>query len=172
MEVLQVSEELEWMTGLFRSLQPKRVLEIGVYQGGTLRAWMENAPADAHFVAVDIDIRNCVEWTHWLHGLQTLRPVKGSSQDLHVRRVIAANSPYDWVFIDGDHHLEAVAADVELVLPLIRPGGVLALHDIANLGHEGPAEVLADLATEGYDTVQFVADSEVDDPHGVGVVYL
>ncbi len=89
-----------------------------------------------------------------------------------MKRRIRSRAPFDWAFIDGDHHLEAVESDVELVLPLIRPGGMLVLHDIANLGHEGPAEVLARLTDEGYDTTVFVAGTESDEPHGVGVVYL
>ena len=36
---------------------------------------------------------------------------------------------FDFVFLDGDHFYEAVKADVEAWLPLIRPGGVLAGHD-------------------------------------------
>jgi predicted O-methyltransferase YrrM len=36
---------------------------------------------------------------------------------------------FDLAFIDGDHAYEAVLADVKGVLPLLRPGGVLACHD-------------------------------------------
>ncbi len=171
-EVLQVQAELDWMTDLFVSREPKRVLEIGVYHGGTLKVWIEHAPANAHFVAVDLDLQYVFDNGLGLHGLQTLRPVKGSSQDERVQRVIRANGPYDWAFIDGDHHLEAVESDVELVVPLIRAGGVLVLHDIVNLGHPGPAEVLERLFDEGYGITQFVADTTVDDPHGFGVVHL
>jgi len=35
------------------------------------------------------------------------------------------------VFIDGDHTYDGVKADFEMYSPLGRPGGVIALHDIA-----------------------------------------
>lgn len=35
----------------------------------------------------------------------------------------------DLVFIDGDHSYEAVQEDIEVWLPCIRPGGVIAGHD-------------------------------------------
>ncbi len=169
-EVLQVQAELDWMVDLFRELEPRRVLEIGVHEGGTLKAWMENAPDDTQFVAVDLEL-HMFEWTGWLHGLQILRPVKGSSQDDRVKRSIQRHGPFDWAFIDGDHHLEAVESDVELVLPLIRSGGVLVLHDIANLPHEGPAEVLERLKVD-YEVHTCIVDTDVDAPHGVGAVFL
>jgi predicted O-methyltransferase YrrM len=34
------------------------------------------------------------------------------------------------LFIDGDHSYEAVSADLRDWLPSLKPGGVLAMHDI------------------------------------------
>jgi predicted O-methyltransferase YrrM len=36
----------------------------------------------------------------------------------------------DLLFIDGDHHEEAVVADLRAWLPFLKPNGVLAMHDI------------------------------------------
>ena len=36
---------------------------------------------------------------------------------------------FDFVFIDGDHSYQGVAADWEAFTPLIRRGGIMALHD-------------------------------------------
>ena len=38
--------------------------------------------------------------------------------------------PCDLLFIDGDHHVDAVIADLRDWLPSLRPGGMLAMHDI------------------------------------------
>ncbi len=35
----------------------------------------------------------------------------------------------DLLFIDGDHHLDAVLADLRGWMPSLKPGGVLAMHD-------------------------------------------
>jgi hypothetical protein len=36
----------------------------------------------------------------------------------------------DWVYIDGDHHYNAVKADLELWYPKVRPGGLLTGDDL------------------------------------------
>jgi len=38
--------------------------------------------------------------------------------------------PCDLLFIDGDHHKAAVVADLQHWLPSLKPGGMLAMHDI------------------------------------------
>jgi len=40
----------------------------------------------------------------------------------------------DWVYLDGRHHYEAVLEDIQVWLPKIRKGGVMAGHDYS--GHE------------------------------------
>ena len=43
-----------------------------------------------------------------------------------------AGRPLDFLFIDGDHTYEGARLDYELYASLVRPGGLIALHDIAN----------------------------------------
>jgi predicted O-methyltransferase YrrM len=52
---------------------------------------------------------------------------RGRSVDIAKKE---APIPCDMLFIDGDHHLEAVIADLRDWLPSLRPGGLLAMHDI------------------------------------------
>lgn len=40
-----------------------------------------------------------------------------------------AEGELDWIYIDGDHHYESVRADLELYLPIIRPGGFVTGDD-------------------------------------------
>jgi hypothetical protein len=44
---------------------------------------------------------------------------------------------FDMVYIDGDHHYETVISDIELWLPKVREGGVLAGHDYGGRIHTG-----------------------------------
>jgi len=55
-------------------------------------------------------------------------------------------------FIDGDHAYEAVLADIKGVLPLLRPGGVLAVHDMGeDCCCPGVRQALGDLFPAGPD---------------------
>lgn len=52
---------------------------------------------------------------------------RGRSEDVAKKEAPIA---CDMLFIDGDHHVEAVIADLQHWLPSLKPGGLLAMHDI------------------------------------------
>lgn len=54
-------------------------------------------------------------------------PHRGLSVDVAKREGPIA---CDLLFVDGDHHLESVIADLRHWLPSLKPGGMLAMHDI------------------------------------------
>ena len=54
-------------------------------------------------------------------------PHHGYSADVHAHEAPLA---CDLLFIDGDHNYAAVKADLDLWLPSLKPGGILAMHDI------------------------------------------
>jgi cephalosporin hydroxylase len=64
---------------------------------------------------------------------QSIRLLEGDSHRPEtveaVRRALDGR-PADVLFVDGDHSPEGVRQDVELYGPLVRPGGLIALHDI------------------------------------------
>ena len=42
-----------------------------------------------------------------------------------------ADGSLDWIYIDGAHHFDAVAADLRLYAPKVKPGGLIIGHDYA-----------------------------------------
>ena len=58
-------------------------------------------------------------------------PHHGFSADAQARE---GGIACDLLFIDGDHSYPAVAADLRLWLPSLKPGGILAMHDIDSPG--------------------------------------
>lgn len=127
---LQVPAELEELRALYVKRAPRRVLEIGVWYGGTLRVWLEHAAEDPVVVAVDKHHPASEQYEQWAEiGRARLVTVTGDSRSHHVLKQVGEFAPYDWVFIDGDHSLRAVRADVANTLPLVASGGLLLLHD-------------------------------------------
>jgi predicted O-methyltransferase YrrM len=71
---------------------------------------------------------------------------------------------YDLVFIDADHSEPAVREDLRLVVPHVRPGGVIAFHDYGQPGtthfgqwHDwGVTEVVDEFAREVGNSIRVV----------------
>lgn len=177
MITLQVDAELAAATTMFRRVKPTRILEIGVYQGGTLKTWLENCEPDSTVVAVDPAHVNPELYSEWAQPETTLIRLDGVSQDAGIAALIRHYGPYDWVFIDGDHGYNSVRADVDLCLPLVREGGHLLLHDIVDsdgVTTYDPGHVLNELEAAGRTVARVVKEPHAgyDGAHGIGVVYL
>jgi predicted O-methyltransferase YrrM len=129
-EVGQSPAELRQAVQLYKDAQPYRVLEIGVLFGGTLRQWLDNARPGATIVAIDPNHINGSHYEEWRPDDVELVVGYGFSQSSQMVDLIREHAPYDFVFIDGDHTLEAVQADADLALDCARAGSLILFHDI------------------------------------------
>ena len=175
--------EIVPLAALVRDLQPACVVEIGTASGGTLFLWSQLATADATLVSVDLPWPWATEATE-AATVKKLRGFRRDHQALHCLRkdshaaetlrdvdTALAGKPVDFLFIDGDHSYEGVKSDFMLYAPLVRPGGLIAFHDIIphseGLGGEVPrfwSEVKAQ-----YGGVDFV-ETPGQDGFGIGVL--
>jgi predicted O-methyltransferase YrrM len=122
------------------NLQPGfSIVEVGSYLGAST-AFMAYAASSKGGVVHAIDT-----WQNESMGGEGLRdtfaefhantqpfahfivPHRGRSEDVAKKEAPIA---CDMLFIDGDHHVEAVIADLQHWLPSLKPGGLLAMHDI------------------------------------------
>lgn len=167
----QVQWEFDQLLALVGT--PERVLEVGCYEGGTLKHWIERADK---VVAVDDVCRNVVEWIGWANGTCDLTWFCGDSTSEAVVSDVERHGPYDLVFIDADHSLDAVRADVDNYGTMIAPGGMLVLHDILPRPGYGVSEVWAELkATDGVRYVEIAKNATEpgnDGPCGIGVLWV
>lgn len=141
--------------------EPRAVLEIGVYRGGTLWLWRRLWPA-ARIVAIDdmslercpgcerrIAHRDCSNRriVDALGGWPRGRLLVADSHDEQLAELVARLAPngYDFLFVDGDHSAGGVRRDFELYAPLVRPGGLVVLHDVAGDAFPGVAEFWREL---------------------------
>jgi predicted O-methyltransferase YrrM len=94
---------------------------------------------------------------------------------------LLAGEPLDVLFIDGDHSYDGVRADFERYAPLVRSGGIVALHDInedfrIKHGIETPS-ISGDVPRfwrelkKRHRAEELIADPE-QDGFGIGLIYV
>lgn len=135
----QFDVEFTHMLEIYKDIEPARVLEIGVREGGSLCQWIKHAPIGATVAAIDLPWPALMGsgGTDWLTLMRFAKTCgvnlvycPGDSHDIQTFRWAKMNGPYDFIFIDGDHSLRGVAADVLAYHQLVRSSGIIAMHDI------------------------------------------
>ncbi len=137
---LQLVSEISRMLTTLKTAPPRTVLEIGTASGGSLFLVARTATPDALMVSVDlpVDSGGYAEWRTPLYASfaspgQTIYLVRGDSHTEETKECVLEalrGRPLDFLFIDGDHSYAGVATDFRLYSPLVREGGLIALHDI------------------------------------------
>jgi cephalosporin hydroxylase len=132
---LQKPAEITGLLALLAELRPERVCEIGSYDGGTLFLFAQMATPHAHVISLDIEFgfSRRSNFPRLVRAGQTLTCIEADSHAEATRerlRSVLGGAPLDFLFIDGDHTLGGVTRDFELYSPLVRPGGLIAFHDI------------------------------------------
>jgi predicted O-methyltransferase YrrM len=134
-EILALLERL-------KPLQPRRVLEIGTAAGGTLLLLSRIAAPDALLVSIDMpeggfgggyNLLRSGLYRSFARSGQRIVLIRGDSHRQAVRQRLAAaldGEPLDFLFIDGDHSAAGSLQDFEDYAPFVRPGGLIAFHDI------------------------------------------
>ncbi|MEW6355236.1 MAG: class I SAM-dependent methyltransferase [Planctomycetota bacterium] len=139
-------QEILVLSAIVRVTNPKRILEIGTYDGNTALNLAANSPADALITTVDLP----PDWDGNL-GLAVPDPLvnvtdrtKTGSQ---FRNTVHANKitqvfcdsakmdwsklpvPFDMVLIDGCHYYDYVKTDTQNAMKHLKEDGILIWHD-------------------------------------------
>ena len=134
-KTLQVRSEITRLAKAVQALQPKLILEIGTARGGTLLIWSSIATEEV--ITCDLN-----ELTAQAPLFTALPPpgstckvtlLTGNSHEPDFRERVAATlrgRQVDFLFIDGDHRESGVSADYRDYSGFVRPGGIIAFHDI------------------------------------------
>ena len=111
--------------GAFRG-RPVRVLEIGVYKGGSLQVWRDYFGPDARIFGIDID-PTCAE----IDNDEGISVRIGSQDDPEfLARVIDEMGGVDIILDDGSHVARHQRTSFETLFPLLSEGGVYAVEDL------------------------------------------
>lgn len=179
MTVQQAIARARFSLGMYvETTQAIHGLRRAASYGGTLFLLAQVASRTAKLMSLDIaDFHEsrCRLYRSFADGRQEVVLFRGDSQRDETRQAVQeffGEEPLDVLFIDGDHSYEAVRRDYEMYAPLVRPGGLIGLHDIV----PGPEELVGgvprfwrELADSLPETDEIVADWD-QGGWGIGVV--
>jgi predicted O-methyltransferase YrrM len=128
---------VEVLCALIRAKMPYTLVETGTFEGKTTRRFMEAmtsyAPRHgAHLWTVEGDKDRAEAASAMLTA--TMLPQGTAAQLVHADALAfleSVSAPMlDFVFLDDDHDAAHVRRELDVVLPKMRPGGIVAMHDV------------------------------------------
>lgn len=160
----------------------RRVMEIGTADGGTNFLLAHALPGVQLMLGLDLRVKNQPILRFFRQTSQRFEYLEGSSyapETVERVRSILAGQLLDVLFIDGDHTFAGAAADFRLHRQFVRPGGLIAFHDIVpdfktRHGRDtgrwaGEVPQLWALLKPHFEVREFVDDPE-QDGLGIGVL--
>ena len=185
-EPRQNPEEIEALYKAVLELFPRRILEIGTARGGSLYLWIQAAAEGATIVSIDLPggkfggaypACRIPFYQSFARSGQTLKLLR---KDSHKAETLAevgrifCDKPIDFLFIDGDHTYEGVKTDFQDYGPLVRPGGLIGLHDI--LPRPDLPEIQVDRfwteLRDKYDCEELIGREGSGRKIGIGLIYV
>jgi predicted O-methyltransferase YrrM len=129
----QVRSEIEALVSFVSVHNPRVAGEIGTRDGGNTFLFMHALSHVERYVGMDLAVRNRQKLLASRRRGQRAQLFSGNSQTTEMRdrvRQYLEGDLFDFLFIDGDHRYEGVKADFLNYRSLVRPGGLIAFHDI------------------------------------------
>jgi len=143
--MVQIPEEITALVDILRDRQLRNVMEIGSESGGTFYLWCRLTAIAGLKISVDLPTGDSGSWKYagaaalaertrqFKRWSGNVHVVTGDSHEQRIRCEVADilhGEKLDFLFIDGDHSYEGVKADYEDYRDFVRPGGLIAFHDI------------------------------------------
>lgn len=134
--------EASFMGFLLRSIEARRVLELGTFTGYSALAMAENLPDDGEVITVDVNKETVALaqdfWKKSKHG-HKIKSMLGSGLEI----IPTLKGTFDFVFIDADkkNYIEYL----KMTVPMLSPKGMIVLDNTLWSGR-----VVPDSETEGH----------------------
>lgn len=118
-------------------IQPKHMIEVGILDGGSTIYWQDRFALE-RLIAFDIEadaphLRRYLE-RNKLEGIVRTNFAVAQDDGPALRAAVAAQAPgpmVDFIVDDASHQHAQTRATVEILLPLLRPGGAYVIEDWA-----------------------------------------
>ena len=179
----QLKSEILPMLDFAAELKPRTVVEIGTETGGTTFLFGAGLTTVDLLVGIDCFVRN----------QKRLRALGRDELELHFisadsaspatyarLEAILGGRMIDLLFIDGDHSFHGAARDFRTYRRLVRPGGLIAFHDIvpdsmlrsgvASAAWAGEVPLLWELLRSQYRSHEFVESWTRQEGSGIGLL--
>jgi cephalosporin hydroxylase len=134
-KTLQIPSEITRLAKAVQALKPKIILEIGAASGGTALIW--SSLASERVITCDLQdmTQQAKLFTRFPPPASNCKVslLSGNSHDPQFKARVAKalnGERVDFLFIDGDHTEKGVTADYIDYKEFVRPGGIIAFHDI------------------------------------------
>jgi cephalosporin hydroxylase len=165
-------KELAALLAIMHDQQIGSVLETGTWEGGSAWAWLQ-VPSVQRVVSVDLHPLHPAQWLRdemrtWL----TLIEGDSTDPDTAARANEALGGAADMLMIDGGHDYKTARSDWDTYAPLVRPGGMIVLHDISGAYPPDPdfgVPQLWDEVRAGRDQLELV--SVHGSMFGIGIIW-
>ena len=173
--------ELYDLAVMVDALKPDRVMEIGVCEGGWLWCMEPFFAPGAQIIGIDslenpvirIDnLRSVIARLGKTHPTTLIEDISQSPEALDEVVKLLAGKKLDLLHIDGGHDEISARSDWVRYAPLVRKGGLIAIHDIAGVGHKEQQvdKLWAEIEADETLTTQVI--SHRDTLFGIGIVQV
>ncbi len=161
--------EASFMGFLLRSINAKRVLELGTFTGYSALAMAENLPDDGEVLTVDINKENVALavdfWNRSKHG-HKIKSLLGSGLDI----IPTLKGEFDFVFIDADkkNYIEYL----KLTVSMLSKNGIIVIDNTLWSGRVVPGTELEGnkLIDSNTEFIRLVNDYIAADPNLYGTL--
>lgn len=132
--------------------RPIKMLEIGVFRGGSLRMWKEYFHPDSTIVGIDID-KSCKD--HEIADRNVFVRIGSQADPLFLAKVNEEFGPFDIILDDGSHktHHQNISFGA-LFRPALKDGGCYMVEDVHTnywLKHVDSEDTFIDLSKQMVD---------------------
>jgi predicted O-methyltransferase YrrM len=128
----QTHEELNDLLLELEGFNIQNVLEIGVHLGGSIKVWEEVFKPN---ILIGIDGQITPEFSK-IDGVCKIKGYSQSNETFNKAKEALNGEQLDFLFIDGSHYYNDVKIDFQMYKELVRPGGVIAFHDVILTGND------------------------------------
>lgn len=179
----QIREEICSLLNLLDQHKPQHLLEVGTNRGGTLYLFARVASHEAKLLSMDLHLQHPELLSSFARQKQQVELIEGDSTKSNtveqVKRIFPTG--IDFLFLDGDHSYTGIKSDFENYAPMVKPGGLIAFHDIVEDnetrygvvtgGWAGGVPRFWQKIKQDYENVEFVKDY-AQDGLGIGVLFV